>query len=137
MTVISTVIGGFVGFFFTFAGFSKLTGAGPMGGEMQGGFLSGTWPAMWGIPALPFLYAVGAAEAIIGPMVMAGAAGMLTTSSILASSAGAFITFNATLSHVLKGDPVENVGFCATICSLFTIFSITKAMSLAGKIKLP
>jgi len=63
----ATALSSLLGAFFTFAGVAKTT---PYGGglsiEMQDGFRNGTWPKLWGLPALPFLYVVGVTELACG-----------------------------------------------------------------------
>merc|ERR1739838_544657 len=132
-------LSGLVGFFFTFAGVSK-TGSAVgiqtvMSDEMQTPFRTGVWSTIFGLPDLPFLYAVGSTELVTGLGMLGYVIGV--TSPQVAqwcAAIAAFITFNATSAHVVKGDPMANVAFCGTLCTLYTTLNFLIATS-RGKSK--
>ena len=101
-------LGGFMGGFFTFAGVSKTSGAHglvtTMSEEMQGGFRSGSFAKIFGVPAtwsLPLLYTVGCTEMLAGTTILGYVFGVVpATYAQWASAIAAFITLNATSAHV-------------------------------------
>merc|ERR1719453_1303593 len=88
---------------------------------------------MYGLPGLPFLYTIGATELVCGLGLLGVVAG--ATPPVLAQWCAllpTFITFAATTAHVIKGDPVDKVGFCGTMCFLFAVVNLGIA---AGRAK--
>jgi len=128
-------LGGFLGAFFTFAGVSKTSGAHglvtAMSEEMQGGFRSGAWSKLFGVPAkltLPFLYTVGCTEVLAGTAILGYVFGVVpATYAQWASAIAAFITLNATSAHVARGDPPSAIQFCGVMCTLFTVLTFVIA----------
>ena len=132
LVMASKPLAALTGFFFSFAGVSKLSGAGPMGAEMQGGFLSGLWGGMWGLPGIPFLYTIGATELVTGLGLLGFVFGV--TPPVFAQWCAVLpcmITFAATTSHVINGDPPDKVGFCAVMCFLFCLVNFGMAIGRA------
>ena len=135
-------LGGFLGGFFTFAGVSKTSGAHglvtAMSEEMQGGFRSGAWPKIFGVPAtftLPFLYTVGCTELLAGTTILGYVFGVVpATYAQWASAIAAFITLNATSAHVANGDGAAAIQFCGVMCTLFTVLTFVIAAQ-RGKAK--
>ena len=135
-------LGGFMGGFFTFAGVSKTSGAHGlvtiMSEEMQGGFRSGSFAKIFGVPAtlsLPLLYTVGCTEMLAGTTILGYVFGVVpATYAQWASSIAAFITLNATGAHVARGDGPAAIQFCAVMCTLFTVLTFVIAAQ-RGKAK--
>lgn len=132
-SVASTILSFLLGFFFIFAGFSKTTSLSPASAELQKGFRSGTWPAMWGLPALPFLYFVGITELCSGlglwgyvfgvaPQLLAQWAALVPVS----------ICVGAATSHVLNNDPPGAAGFAGFMAVLFAINNFAMAATFAA-----
>jgi|UniRef100_A0A7S2USV9 uncharacterized membrane protein YphA (DoxX/SURF4 family) len=136
MSLLATKSLSFVlGSFFTFAGVSKTSDIHgvetSMSNEMQGGFKSGDWSRIFGLPAMPFLYTVGISEIVSGLVLLGFSTGLVKNSMYAqwAAAGSAFITLNATSAHVVRGDPKEAIGFCTTLCSLFTVLNFAIASS--------
>jgi len=121
----------------TFAGVSKLSGGGPLGAEMQAGFIeSRVWEKMWGLPGQPFLYAIGVSELLAGPPILAATLGLAEgTPPLLCSAVVMAITACATASHLVRGDPPGAIGFCGTIFTMSVVFTFSYASTLSGKVK--
>ena len=153
LLVVSRVAGAVLGAFMTFAGVSKLSGGGPMGAEMRAGFVQNqAWEHIWGnsqsnskrlellcsgMPGWPFLYAVGLAELLSGPPLLAAAFGLNHNSSTILSSVTVMaITAGATASHIIRGDPPAAISFCSSVFTLSVFFTFSYASTLTGKVKI-
>ena len=134
LAAVAPVLSGVLGSFFTFAGVSKTTPLTSMSAEMQQGFRGGAWSAIWGLPGLPFLYAVGVTEIITGLGLLGWVAGMTPQPyAQWCALIPALITLGATTSHIIKGD--GNWPFCLVMFSLFSINSFAMAASRNAEVK--
>ena len=121
-------------FLFTFADVSK-TGIAVgiltvISDEIHTLFHSGIWGDILALPDFPFLYTVGSTELVSGLGILGYVFGVITPKlDQWCASITAFITFIATLSHVVCDDPIDKVVFCVTLCTLWITLNLLIANS--------